>query len=71
MQSITSSEPRFLKRNSIKHITTIPSNGCIEHAVQVFKGSIRKIGEGSLVTKLSSNISQPLRPPLESHLLSC
>ncbi|KAJ8385583.1 hypothetical protein AAFF_G00184450 [Aldrovandia affinis] len=56
--SLVSAEfEHFLKKNGIKHVTTAPyhpsSNGCAERAVRVFKEGIKKMGEGSVETKLS------------------
>ncbi|KAJ8391280.1 hypothetical protein AAFF_G00090670 [Aldrovandia affinis] len=56
--SLVSAEfEHFFKKNGIKHVTTAPyhpsSNGCAEHAVRVFKEGIKKMGEGSVETKLS------------------
>ena len=47
----------FLKKKGIKHITSAPyhpaSNGLAERAVRVFKEGIKKMGEGSVETKVS------------------
>ncbi|XP_062401725.1 LOW QUALITY PROTEIN: uncharacterized protein K02A2.6-like [Sardina pilchardus] len=56
--SLVSAEfKQFLTKNGIKHVNTAPyhpsSNGCAERAVRVFKEGIRKMGEGSLETKVS------------------
>ena len=56
--NFTSSEfEEFMKRNGIKHIKVAPyhpaSNGLAERAVRVFKEGFKKMGEGSIQTKLS------------------
>lgn len=59
--SLVSAEfEHFMKKNGIKHVTTAPyhpsSNGCAERAeraVRAFKEGIKKMGEGSVETKLS------------------
>ena len=47
----------FLTKNGIKHIKSAPfhlsSNGLAERAVQSFKTSMQKMGDGSVETKLS------------------
>lgn len=47
----------FMQKNCIKHVTTAPyhpsSNGCADCAVQTVKGGIKKMGEGSLETKIA------------------
>lgn len=48
---------QFLRKNGVRHVTTAPyhpsSNGCAERAVRVVKEGLKKMGEGSLETKLS------------------
>nr|XP_061834657.1 uncharacterized protein K02A2.6-like [Nerophis lumbriciformis] len=56
--SLVSAEfENFLRKNGVKHVTTAPyhpsSNGCAERAVRVFKEAIKKMGEGSVETKVS------------------
>ncbi|KAJ8023976.1 hypothetical protein HOLleu_36568 [Holothuria leucospilota] len=47
----------FLKRNGVKHVFTAPyhpaSNGLVERAVQTVKEGIRKMGEGTIETKIA------------------
>ena len=56
--NFTSSEFKdFVNRNGIKHVRTAPyhpsSNGLVERAVQVVKGGLRKMKEGTIETKLA------------------
>lgn len=56
--SLVSTEfKQFLTKNGIKHVTSAPyhpaSNGLAERAVRVFKEGVKKMGEGSVETKVS------------------